>query len=74
MELEVFDEKDIGKSSFLWEAIYAFANFDKDYVVIKEVFNLVLINEILGGDPLCQPHVFILIHTGVEVKVLDVNA
>ena len=49
VELEVFDEYNIGKSSFLWEAIHDFANFDKDFVVNKEVFNLIFINEIFGG-------------------------
>ena len=44
----MFDESDIGKSSCLLEAIHAFANFDKDYVVNKEMFNLIFINEILG--------------------------
>ena len=52
MVLEVFDERDIGMLSCLWEAIHAFANSDKDSVVNKEMFNMVFINEILGGNPL----------------------
>ena len=44
----MFDEKDIGKLSCLWEAIHTFANYDRDSVVNKEMFNMVLINEILG--------------------------
>ena len=51
LELEVFDERDIGKSSCLWEAIHVFANFDKYSVVNKEMFNMVFINEILGENP-----------------------
>ena len=47
MELEVFYERNIGKSSWLWEFIHAFADFGKYFVVNKEVFNMILINEIL---------------------------
>ena len=35
VELEVFDERDIGNSSSLWKAIHYFANFEKDSVVNK---------------------------------------
>ena len=48
MELEAFDERNIGKSSCLWDSIHTFAVFDKDSVVIKEMFNLVCIDKILG--------------------------
>ena len=44
----MFHERDIGKLSCLWEAMHAFANFDSDSVVNKEMINLVFINEILG--------------------------
>ena len=48
----MFDEQDIGKLSCLWEAIHTFANYDRDSVVNKEMFNMVLINEILGENTL----------------------
>ena len=51
VELEVFYDRDIRKVSCLCEAIHSFANFEKDYVVNKEVFNLIFINVILGGNP-----------------------
>ena len=35
---------------------------------------MVFINEILGGNPSWYPHVLIIIHIGVEVKVLYVQA
>ena len=47
----MFDECVIGKSSCLWEAIHAFEMFDKYYVINKELFSLVFINEILGENP-----------------------
>ena len=49
----MFDDHNIGKSSWLWEAINAFEIFDKDYVVNKEMFSLVLINETLGENTPC---------------------
>ena len=52
VELEVFDDQNIAKWSYLWEAIHAFANFDKDSVVNNEVFNMIFINRILGENPL----------------------
>ena len=70
----MFDERNIGKLSCLWEAIHSFADFDKDYILKKEVFNLILINAILGENPSWQPHVFIFVHISVKVKVLDVQA
>ena len=72
--LEVFDDRDMGKFSCWWKDIHAFSNFDKDSVVNKEVFNLIFINETLGKNPSWYPHVFILIHIGVKVNVLDVQA
>ena len=47
----MFDERNIGKSSCLWEDIHAFENFDKDYVVNNEMFSMIFINEILGENP-----------------------
>ena len=44
----MFDECNIVKLSFLWEAINAFTNPDKDCFVNKEVLNLIIINGILG--------------------------
>ena len=48
VELEVFDEINIGNLYWFWEALHFFANFDKDSVVNTEIFNLVFINGILG--------------------------
>ena len=74
VELEMFDERNICKLSSLWEAIHDLANFNKYYVVNKEMFNMFFINEKLGGNPSWYPQVFILIHISVEVKVLDFQA
>ena len=52
VELGVFDEHNIGKLSCSWEAMHDFESFEKDYVVNKEILNLVFINEILGLNPL----------------------
>ena len=45
----MFDDCNIGKLSCLWEVIHNFFNFDEYFVVNKEVFNLIFVNEILGG-------------------------
>ena len=44
VELEVFDERDICKLSWLWEAIHVFANINKYCVVNKEMFNMAFMN------------------------------
>ena len=74
MKLEVFNERNIGKLLCFWEAIHAFGDFDKNSVVHKEMFNMMFINEILGGNPSWLPYVFLLIHSSVEAKVLDIQA
>ena len=51
VELEVFDKRNIVNPSCLLEAIRSFANFDMYSVVTKEVFNIIFINENLGGNP-----------------------
>ena len=51
MELGVFDDRDIGKSYWLRDTIHAFANPNKDFVVNKEVLDLIFINGILGENP-----------------------
>ena len=47
----MFYECNIGKLLCLWGAIHSFANFNKDFVVNEEVFNIIFINEILGVNP-----------------------
>lgn len=70
---EVWDELVVGKSSGLWEAIHALANFHIDEVVVDKGLQVVLEHDGSWDLAHMNLHVFIAGHGCIQVEVFDIH-
>lgn len=71
---KVFDKAFICKLAGLREALHAFLDSNKSMSIMGEAHKLVLFHDAIGNGPERDAHVFVLVHSSVEVEVGDVNA
>jgi hypothetical protein len=71
---EVLGELVVGEASGLWEAVHAFANFEKHAPVDDEGCEVVCFDDEVGQKGGGDPHVFFALHWCVEIEVFCVAA
>ena len=55
------------------KAVHAFSYLYHDSVFVKEMFNVVVIDEFLWENPSWQPHVLEFVHVRRQIEILDVD-
>ena len=70
----MLDELVIGEAAGLSETVHAFNDFEEDASIDDEAGECVCFNDDVGQQGGWCPHVFLVLHGGVEVEILGVGA
>jgi hypothetical protein len=70
---EVLSPLVVGDDAGLRETIHAFVDLDVNVGIVDERQEVVLVDDFLGDDVNRHAYVFVALHFGVEIKILDVK-